>query len=145
MMMTVDALQNFMQDAFPQVAQDFKINDAEDSLWIEMMINSSHLRPGGTVSGPSMFCLADVTFYLAILREIGPQALSVTTNATINFMRKPEADNLMACPRLLKIGRSLVVGDVLIYSKSDIARAKPVAQATMTYSCLLYTSPSPRD
>ena len=134
MMMTVDALQNFMQDAFPQVAQDFKINDAEDSLWIEMMINSSHLRPGGTVSGPSMFCLADVTFYLAILREIGPQALSVTTNATINFMRKPEADNLMACPRLLKIGRSLVVGDVLIYSKSDIARAKPVAQATMTYS-----------
>ena len=134
MMMTADALQNFMQDAFPQVAQVFKINDAEDSLWIEMMINSSHLRPGGTVSGPSMFCLADVTFYLAILREIGPQALSVTTNATINFMRKPEADNLMACPRLLKIGRSLVVGDVLIYSKSDIARAKPVAQATMTYS-----------
>ena len=134
MMMTADALQNFMQDAFPQVAQDFKINDAEDSLWIEMMINSSHLRPGGTVSGPSMFCLADVTFYLAILREIGPQALSVTTNATINFMRKPEADNLMACPRLLKIGRSLVVGDVLIYSKGDIARAKPVAQATMTYS-----------
>ena len=134
MMMTADALQNFMQDAFPQVAQDFKINNAEDNLWIEMMINSSHLRPGGTVSGPSMFCLADVTFYLAILREIGPQALSVTTNATINFMRKPAADNLMACPRLLKIGRSLVVGDVLIYSKSDIARAKPVAQATMTYS-----------
>ena len=58
----------------------------------------------------------------------------MTTNATINFMRKPAADNLMACPRLLKIGRSLVVGDVLIYSKSDIARAKPVAQATMTYS-----------
>ena len=134
MMMTADALQNFMQDAFPQVAQDFKINDAEDTLWIEMMINSSHLRPGGTVSGPSMFCLADVAFYLAILREIGPQALSVTTNATINFMRKPAADNLMARPRLLKIGRSLVVGDVLIYSKSDIARAKSVAQATMTYS-----------
>ena len=134
MMMTADALQNFMQDAFPQVAQDFKINNAEGSLWIEMMINSSHLRPGGTVSGPSMFCLADVTFYLAILREIGPQALSVTTNATINFMRKPEADNLMACPRLLKIGRSLVIGDVLIYSKSDISKTRAVAQATMTYS-----------
>lgn len=134
MRMTADALHNFMQDAFPQVAQDFIIKDTEDNLWIEMIITDSHLRPGATVSGPSMFCLADVAFYLAILREIGPQALSVTTNATINFMRKPEADNLMACPRLLKIGRSLVVGDVLIYSKSDIAKTKAVAHATMTYS-----------
>lgn len=133
-MMTADALQNFMQDAFPQVAQDFKIVDAQDGLRIEMVINSSHLRPGGTVSGPSMFCLADVAFYLAILQEIGPKALSVTTNASINFMRKPEAGNLLASPRLLKIGRSLVVGDVLIYSKADTLKSSPVAHATMTYS-----------
>ena len=134
MSMTIEALADFMQQAFPQVAHDFLVYEEEGGLLLEMQIEEGHLRPGGTVSGPSMFCLADVSFYLAILRKIGPEALSVTTNATINFMRKPEAGNLIALPRLLKVGRSLVVGDVLIYSKTDGGRENALAQATMTYS-----------
>lgn len=134
MSMTIEALADFMQQAFPQVARDFLVYEEEGGLLLEMQIEEGHLRPGGTVSGPSMFCLADVSFYLATLRKIGPEALSVTTNATINFMRKPEAGNLIALPRLLKVGRSLVVGDVLIYSKTDGGRENALAQATMTYS-----------
>jgi len=133
--MTTDALTVFLQDAFPQVADDFLIvTDSEDELVIDMKISEAHLRPGGTVSGPSMFCLADVAFYLAILRQIGPEALTVTTNAHINFMRKPVAENLLGVPRLLKQGRVLVTGDVLIYEKRDTSRQKPVAHAVMTYS-----------
>ncbi|MEC7208716.1 MAG: PaaI family thioesterase, partial [Pseudomonadota bacterium] len=83
MQMNAQHLTRFMQEQFPQVAEDFavQIND-QDELSVKMQIETRHLRPGQTVSGPSMFALADVTFYLAILQKIGPEALSVTTSAT---------------------------------------------------------------
>ena len=91
-----------------------------------------HLRPGGTVSGPSMFALADVSVYLAILAMIGPEALAVTTNCSIDFMRKPAAGaDLIAECRILKLGRVLAVGEVLIFSLGVDA---PVARASLTYS-----------
>ena len=80
-----------------------------------------------------MFALADVTFYLAILQQIGPEALSVTTSATINFMRKPEAEPLVGVPRIHKLGRRLVVGDVLIYTASDESHERPKPQRILTY------------
>ena len=90
-----------------------------------------HLRPGATVSGPTMFLLADVTFYLATLSIIGPKSLTVTTNCSINFLRKPNEKNLTSKARILKLGKTLSVGDVLIYSE-DID--EPVAHASLTYS-----------
>ena len=99
---------------------------------MRLRVASRHLRPGGTVSGPSIFALADVAVYLAILSRIGPKALTVTTAASIDFLRKPAAGaDLIAKARLLKLGRVLVVGDVLIYSEGI---ADPVARATLTYS-----------
>jgi len=89
------------------------------------------LRPGATVSGPTMFLLADVTFYLATLSIIGPKSLTVTTNCSINFLRKPNEKNLTSKARILKLGKTLSVGDVLIYSE-DIN--EPVAHASLTYS-----------
>ena len=81
-----------------------------------------------------MFALADVAFYLAILQKIGPEALTVTTSATINFMRKPGLEPLVAIPQIHKLGRHLVVGNVLIYAASDPTFEKPVASASLTYS-----------
>lgn len=127
------ALEAFLRRAFPQVADDFAI-EAVGPMTITMRLNVAerHLRPGGTVSGPSMFALADVAIYLAILAMIGPQALAVTTNCAIDFMRKPAAGvDLIAEARLLKLGRVLAVGDVLIRSDGGAA---PVARASMTYS-----------
>ena len=99
---------------------------------IRLKVSERHLRPGGTVSGPSMFALADVAVYLAVLAMIGPQALAVTTNCSIDFMRKPAAGvDLVAECRLLKLGRVLAVGDVLIHSDGNDA---PVARASLTYS-----------
>ena len=89
------------------------------------------MRPGGTVSGPSMFLLADVTFYIAVLALIGKQPLAVTTNCSINFMRKPDFNDLIADARILKKGRSLIVGDVLLRSSgADLT----VAHANFTYA-----------
>lgn len=128
-----DALNAFIQRAFPQVKDDFAVDDvAPFEITVRLNVADRHLRPGGTVSGPSMFGLADVTVYLMTLALIGPKALAVTTNASLDFMRKPEAGrDLLARGRLLKLGKTLSVGDVLLYSDGQDA---PVARASMTYA-----------
>ncbi|NRB02970.1 MAG: PaaI family thioesterase [Rhodobacteraceae bacterium] len=131
--MDVEELNVFMRRAFPQVADDFNVEEVgHDEVVVRLMVADRHLRPGGTVSGPSMFSLADVTAYIATLSRIGPKALAVTTNCAIDFMRKPAANtDLIAKSRLLKVGRQLAVIDVLIYSEGMEA---PVARANLTYS-----------
>ena len=125
-------LENFLEKEFPQVSSNFKIlNTKPNSLSMLMHISDEHLRPGGTVSGPTMFLLADVSFYLATLSIIGPKSLTVTTNCSINFLRKPNISDLIRETRVLKIGKTLSVGDVLIYSKGI---KEPVAHASLTYS-----------
>ena len=125
-------LENFLEKEFPQVSSNFKIlNTKPNSLSMLMHISDEHLRPGGTVSGPTMFLLADVSFYLATLSIIGPKSLTVTTNCSINFLRKPNEKNLISKARILKLGKTLSVGDVLIYSENI---DEPVAHASLTYS-----------
>lgn len=127
------ALEAFLAEAFPQVAGDFSVEEVRPmAVRMRMHVGERNLRPGGTVSGPAMFSLADVAVYLAILAMIGPEALAVTTNASIDFMRKPAAGrDLIAEARLLKLGRALAVGDVLVFSEGV---AEPVARASLTYS-----------
>jgi len=133
LMMDADALQAFLQDVFEQVAGEFAIVAVSESeITVRLKVQNKHLRPGGTVSGPSIFALADVSAYLATLSMIGPQALAVTTNCSIDFMRKPTAGvDLIAKARLLKLGKILSVTDVLVFSEGGDA---PVARASLTYS-----------
>ncbi len=131
--MTAADLMSFLDREFPQVSGEFAIEEVgEMHIRTRLLVGERHLRPGGTVSGPSIFALADVSVYLGILAMIGPQGLAVTTNCSIDFMRKPAAGvDLIAECRLLKLGRVLAVGDVLIYSEGMSA---PVARASLTYS-----------
>ncbi|NOE17177.1 thioesterase [Ruegeria atlantica] len=131
--MNRDELSQYLKEVFPQVHKDFVVEDlTEDTITMRLVVQDQHLRPGGTVSGPSMFGLADVSVYAMVLARKGRQSLAVTTNSSFDFLRKPEggADMIAAC-RLLKLGKTLAIGDVLLYSEgSDL----PVARATMTYS-----------
>lgn len=131
--MTEAELTEFMWREFPQAADDFHVERlTPEGIVMRFNVVDRHLRPGGTVSGPTMFGLADVAVYLAILARIGPVALAVTTNGTIDFLRKPAADvDLLAEARLLKLGRVLAVGDVLIRSEGT---EEPVARSSLTYS-----------
>ena len=134
------ALTGFLGREFGQVATDFAVERVgPEGLVLRLRVAERHLRPGGTVSGPSIFALADVAMYLAILARIGPVALAVTTNCAIDFMRKPAAGrDLLGEARVLKLGRSLAVGDVLVFSEG---MPEPVARASLTYSVPLSLSP----
>ncbi len=98
---------------------------------VRMRTDANNLRPGGTVSGPTMFMLADTALYVAVLASVGPKLLSVTTSLTINFLRKPNVGDLVADCKLVKLGKRLAVGDVTIRPDGD---EEAVAHAVGTYS-----------
>jgi len=130
---TKEGLSAYLEDVFPQIRGEFSIDElSPGAITMRLNVQDRHLRPGGTVSGPSMFALADVSVYALVLAHLGREALAVTTNASLDFMRKPESGcDLLGQARLLKLGRSLAVGDVLLFSEGKSA---PVARSTMTYS-----------
>ena len=128
-----EALGAYLDEVFPQVRGQFSVDElAPMDITMRLRVGEGHLRPGGTVSGPSMFALADVTVYALVLSMVGRRALAVTTNCSIDFMRKPASGcDLLARGRLLKLGRVLAVGDVLMMSEGSTT---PVARASLTYS-----------
>jgi len=131
--MTADDLSAFLERDFTQVADDFEfVEVAESHVSMALSASEKHLRPGGTVSGPSMFALADVCAYFCILSQLGPVALAVTTNCSIDFMRKPAPGRLICRMELLKLGRSLAVTEGRLFSEAQ--PNKPVARASLTYS-----------
>ena len=130
--MTREEIVPFMESVFPAIRGKFALEDlAPMRARMRMKIGEREIRPGGTVSGPAMFELADVSFYVATMGMIGPEALTVTTNATINFLNKPAACDLIGEARILKLGKLLSTGDVTIWSDGG---DRPVAHATMTYA-----------
>jgi len=98
---------------------------------VRRAFHEDHLRPGGTVSGPTMMELADFAMYVAVFSAIGNQPLAVTTNLNINFLRKSGATDLIADAKLMKVGKRLAVGEVTLYSNGS---DEPVAHVTATYS-----------
>ncbi|WP_296208282.1 PaaI family thioesterase [Psychrobacter sp. UBA3480] len=128
---TKEEISAFMALEFPQTKCVVEtVNENGATLSHEIGINE--LRPGGTVSGPVMMAVADVAIYVAILGRIGIVPLTVTTSLTINFLRKPSANaRIIAECTLMKVGRTLIVGEVSLYSEGsdDI-----VAHVVGTYS-----------
>lgn len=131
--LTAEEVQAFIDEVFPQQrgAMDV-VSIGPMTATARLKIGYEHLRPGGTVSGPAMFTIADCAFYMAVLGMIGRQALTVTTNMSINFLRKPAAETDLICEaRILKLGKLLATGDATVRSEGQDA---PVAHATVTYA-----------
>ena len=133
--MSVAELETFLQAEFPQAfgAGDIAIESADgETCLLRQRFSERMLRPGGTVSGPTLMALADVAMYVAILSAVGPIGLAVTTNLNINFLRKGQpGQDVLAAARLLKLGKRLAVGEVSLTSG---ASPDPIAHVTATYS-----------
>jgi uncharacterized protein (TIGR00369 family) len=133
--MTINELERFLAKEFPQVFHP-ESGLTIETLWdsgcrVRQAFRAASLRPGGTISGPTMMALADFAMYVAVLAAIGPVPLAVTINLNINFLRKPARRDLTAEARLLKLGKRLATGEVTIRSEGV---DDPVAHVTATYS-----------
>jgi len=133
--MTVPELEQYLRKEFPQAfaADDITIEGADGaSCRLRQRYSEQMLRPGGTVSGPTLMALADFAMYVVLLSAIGPVGLAVTTNLNINFLRKgAPGHDILAQARLLKLGKRLAVGEVNLLSAGS---ADPIAHVTATYS-----------
>ncbi|WP_417768892.1 PaaI family thioesterase [Stappia sp.] len=133
--MTVSELNAFLDREFPQIHADGRIYEIEAVAPGEAVLSvkpsERHLRPGGTISGPTMMALADLAAYAVILAHIGPVALAVTTNLNMNFLRKPGPGDLVGTCRLLKLGKRLAITECGIAGRDG---GDLVAHATATYS-----------
>ncbi|MDF1607117.1 PaaI family thioesterase [Hoeflea sp. YIM 152468] len=132
--MSAPEVSAYLDEVFPQIktnGHNISVLDvAPGSARVRLDADERHLRPGGTVSGPTLFTLADLAAYAVILAHIGRVALAVTTNLNINFLMKPESGPLDATAKILKLGKRLVVTDIAICDSGG----ELVAHATATYS-----------
>ena len=133
--MTIPELERLLGAEFPQAFHPGSGLSIE-ALWeggcrVRQAFREGSLRPGGTISGPTMMALADVAMYVALLAAIGPVPLAVTINLNINFLRKPGRCDLTAEARLLKLGKRLANGEVTLRCDGE---EEPVAHVTATYS-----------
>ena len=133
--MTVSELEAFLDETFPQLHHGGRTYFVEEvgpmTARMRCDYHERHLRPGGTISGPTMMALADLALYAAILAQIGPVALAVTTSLNFNFLRKPGQAALIGEARLLKLGKRLAIGEVSLFSQGS---SEIVCHATGTYS-----------
>lgn len=128
--MTAAAIEDFLDEVFPHRQGTIEGVD-EMRATMSLAIEDEHLRPGACVSGPSMMGLADVCLYVAILAQIGPEPMAVTTDLTCHFLRRARGDrDLIANARVVKLGRQLAVGEVELFSAGS---DDPVAIVTATY------------
>ncbi len=131
--LSADELLSLMKTSFPQARPErvcFERVD-EGAVRFRYVATEDDLRPGATVSGPTLMAMSDLGVYLAILASIGPVLLAVTTSLNINFLRKLKAGELIVEAKLLKLGKRLAVGEAYVWS--DGVR-EPVSHATVTYS-----------
>ena len=133
--MSVSEINALLAEVFPQLNDQSDYYQAVDvfpgGCTVRLNAEHRHLRPGGTVSGPALFTLADIGGFVCVLSHAGPDALSVTTNLNMNFMRKAAAGLIEGHCRILKLGRSLMAYDCDIVAGPD---KQSVAHATGTYS-----------
>lgn len=134
-LMSASELNGFLEREFPQIHYGGRVFVVE-AVWVRgarmrMRYHESLLRPGGTISGPAMFTLADLAMYAAVLGSIGPVPLAVTTHLSINFLRRPDQGDMIAEAQLLKLGKRLAVGEIALHSERQEELA---AHAVATYS-----------
>ncbi len=136
-----DELNDFLDAAFPAARVPMRTTRAdEDGIEMTWPYDENQLRPGGTLSGPTLMTLADTVAYMAVVSRIGPQFLTVTSHLDIDFLRKPPPADLRATGEVLKLGRRQAVVSIRIYSTAD---DELVASSSCTYAIPSGPPPDP--
>lgn len=130
--MTIAEVTAFVAREFPQSEGMSTLEHLEPGRAVaRRRVTTAHLRPGGTVSGPTMMALADTAAYFLVLASVGPVALAVTQHLSIHFLRKPRPADLLATADLLRLSKRQLVCTIAIHTDGD---PDPVAHVTATYA-----------
>lgn len=137
--MNVEQIEHFLDEVFPQRMGRVE-SVGEMCATMRLTVGYEHLRPGPRVSGPTMMGFADVALYVAILAQIGPEPMAVTSDFNCHFLRAASGEHdIIAHAKLIKLGRRLGVGEVQVFSTADDTR--PVAHITASYALPMESEP----
>ncbi len=133
MKMNIEDLESFLEQMFPGARRKFSVTSLESRgrLSVSYAVTEKDLRPGGTVAGPVMMLIADTASMLALLSEVGPEAMAVTSNLNIHFLNRPPPENIVTRTEILKVGKRSAVIDVRLQNPGS---DQVLAQATVSYS-----------
>ncbi len=131
--MTATELQDFLAAAFPDEPRAYRVVAVgERDVTMLLPGEAGTIRPGGTLSGPTVMGLVDAAAWMVTLAHLGPEPMAVTSALSINFLRRPPPADLVARAELLRLGRRQSVSTVEVLG--DGGRGQLVAHATVTYS-----------
>lgn len=112
---------------------DLRIDRLDDEgVLARVPFQAKLVRPGGTLSGPTIMALGDAAMYAVVLGRLGRVEMAVTSNLNINFLVKPKPVDLLANARILRLSRRQAVCEVSLYSAGN--ESELVAHVTGTYA-----------
>ena len=134
--LTVEAVDRLIDEHFPGVhatGRWIRIESVADrTARCRLQPSPQSIRPGGTISGPAMFALADLTIYVALIGTLGvPAIAAVTSNLNINFLLRPALADIVADARIIRLGRRSAYAEVQLYSEGN---PEMIAHATGSYA-----------
>lgn len=126
---TADEINAMVEREFPGVTG--KCEEVGDG-WAITSLDTSKvgLRPGGIISGPTVFGLCDGALWYACFTKIGLEPMALTSELSIRFLRPARGPMAYARGDVVKVGRSGIVGNVIAWTTDA---EKPVAVAQGTY------------
>lgn len=131
--LTAEQVQGLIRLGVPMAEDiDLRIDHLDgDKAVARVPFHGKLVRPGGTLSGPTIMALADAAMYAVVLGRLGRVEMAVTANLNINFLAKPKPVDLVAEARILRVSRRQAVCEVSLYSHSE---EELVAHVTGTYA-----------
>lgn len=131
--LTAEQVQSLIRLGVPMADDiDLQIDHLDmDKAVARVPFHGKLVRPGGTLSGPTIMALADAAMYAVVLGRLGRVEMAVTANLNINFLTKPKPVDLLAEARILRLSRRQAVCEVALYSQGE---EELVAHVTGTYA-----------
>ncbi|WP_341781225.1 PaaI family thioesterase [Ectopseudomonas mendocina] len=132
--MTALEVQTLIRDGLPMAEDiDLRIDRLDErGVLARVPFHTKLVRPGGTLSGPTIMALGDAAMYAVVLGRLGRVEMAVTSNLNINFLVKPRPVDLLAEARILRLSRRQAVCEVSLYSRGN--EDELVAHVTGTYA-----------
>jgi uncharacterized protein (TIGR00369 family) len=135
-MLTPAEVNAFVEAEFPSAyAQDMRCEQIGEGFAVaRWRFDATKLRPGGFISGPTQFGVADIALWFLSFTVLGLAPMAVTSELNIAFLRPAAGGDLLGRAELLRAGRTRISGRVTLWVQG--AEDDPVSHATGSYAVL---------
>ncbi len=134
-MPTPSQINEFVAAEYPAASTRYRSVEVGEGFAVARWTYDAALdRPGGLISGPTQFTLCDSVLWHLSFTVVGLEAMAVTSDLHITFLRPARGGDLLARAELIRAGRSRITGDVIVWVDDD--RDRPVAHAVGSYALL---------